>query len=38
MEYHHGAASLLPLLQAAGYTVEQNAPAGEVGLLAARRR
>jgi hypothetical protein len=38
MEYHRGAAPLLPLLQAAGYTVEQNAPAGEVGLLAARRR
>lgn len=38
MEYHHGAAPLLPLLAAAGYKVEQNAAAGEVGLLAARRR
>lgn len=38
MEYHRGAAPLLPLLEAAGYAVEQGASTGETGLLAARRR
>jgi len=38
MEYHRGAAPLLPLLEAAGYAIEPSDSTGEVGLLAARRR